>query len=71
MADEDIDIHNEQRTFHPDTYKAFDHVDSAFFTGCPAESRIKWNTMKWYVERWARQLEATEPMLDLEDEDAL
>jgi len=63
------DLNNELRTLHPDTYKAFDHVDAAFFTGDPAESRIKWNTMKWYVERWAKALVESEGRIDLPDEE--
>lgn len=41
---------------HPDTWKAFDHVDAAMFTGDPGETQEKFEYITKMMDRWNRKM---------------
>jgi len=60
-------MHGWPHDIHPDTAEALEHVDAAMFTGDPAETRPRFERMKFYIERWAREIKVAEERL-LENE---
>lgn len=56
----DIDYNNERRSVHPETYRALEAVDAAI-TGDPAETEDCFNLLKFYVDRWQRELAEYKP----------
>jgi hypothetical protein len=41
---------------HPDTIQALEMIDAAMFTGNPTESIETYENLKFYFERWTREL---------------
>lgn len=45
---------------HPDTERAFNHIDAAMFTGDPGETREKFEFFKKMIDRWKRKMDEVE-----------